>query len=139
MDDKPRHVEEICPSCGASDSEPDATFCQTCGSKLDSALVRPPAPPPACEAGKTIAGRFTVQSLLWTAPTYNAYDAVGPGSQSTHHTIIEQRLSPNDPFADVLPMTPTGGLQGKVSGSLEDAAPAFERFGLFKPIEHSIE
>jgi len=36
-------------------------------------------------------------------------------------------------------MTPTGDLQGKVSGSLEDAAPAFERFGLLKPIEHSIE
>ena len=139
MDDKPRQIEEICPNCGASDSEPDATFCQTCGSKLDSALVRPPAPPPACEPGKTIAGRFTVQSLLWTAPTYNAYDAVVQGSPSTRHTIIEQRLSPNDPFADVLPMTPTGDLQGKVSGSLEDAAPAFERFGLLKPIEHSIE
>jgi len=139
MDDKPRQIEEICPNCGASDSEPDATFCQTCGSKLDSALVRPPAPPPACEPGKTIAGRFTVQSLLWTAPTYNAYDAVVQGSPSTRHTIIEQRLSPNDPFADVLPMAPAGDLQGKVSGSLEDAAPAFERFGLLKPIEHSIE
>lgn len=139
MEENPKHIEDICPNCGSADSEPDATFCQTCGSKLDSALLQPPAPPRACEAGKTIAGRFIVQSLLWTAPTYNAYEAAVQGSSSSRHTIIEQRLSLNDPFAGVSPVTPAGGAQGNVSGSLEEAAPAFERFGLFKPIEHSIE
>ena len=139
MEDKTTHLEDLCPNCGATDSEPDSTFCQTCGSKLDSALVQPPAPPRPCEPGKTIAGRFTVQSLLWTAPTYNAYEAVVEGSLSAGHTIIEQRSSLNDPFAGVSPVTPAGGTEGKVSGSLEEAAPAFERFGLFKPIEHSIE
>ncbi len=138
MEDKPKHLEDLCPNCGATDSEPDSTFCQTCGSKLDSALVQPPGPPRACEAGKTIAGRFLVQSLLWTAPTYNAYEAVVEGSPMSRHTIIEQRLFFNDPFAGVSPVTPAG-VEGKVSGSLEEAAPAFERFGLFKPIEHSIE
>ena len=139
MEENPKQLEDICPNCGAADSESDATFCQTCGSKLDSALLQPPAPPHACGAGKTIAGRFIVQSLLWTAPTYNAYEAVVQGTPSSLHTIIEQRLSFNDPFAGVSPVTPTGDEPGKVSGSLEEAAPAFERFGLFKPIEHSIE
>jgi serine/threonine protein phosphatase PrpC len=139
MEEKQTHLDETCPNCGSSESEPDATFCQTCGSKLDSALLHPPAPPAPCEPGKTIAERFVIQSLLWTAPTYNAYDAVVQGSPSSHHTIIEQRLSLTDPFAGVSPVAPAGGMQGKVSGSLEGAAPAFERFGLFKPIEHAIE
>ncbi|HKA22423.1 MAG TPA: Stp1/IreP family PP2C-type Ser/Thr phosphatase [Blastocatellia bacterium] len=139
MEEKQKHLEETCPNCGSSESEPDATFCQTCGSKLDSALLHPPAPPAPCEPGKIIAGRFVIQSLLWTAPTYNAYDAVVQGSPSSRHTIIEQRLSLNDPFAGVSPVGPAGGMQGKVSGSLEEAAPAFERFGLFKPIEHCVE
>src|SRR4029453_3142982 len=69
MEEKQTHLEETCPNCGSSESEPDATFCQTCGSKLDSALLHPPAPPPPSEPGKLIAGRFVVQSLLWTAPT----------------------------------------------------------------------
>ena len=139
MEEKPKPIGDICPNCGSADSEPDATFCQTCGSKLDSALLQPPAPPRACEPGKTIAGRFIVQSLLWTAPTYNAYEAVVQGSSSSRHTIIEQRLSFNDPFAGVSPVTPAGGAPGNVSGSLEEAAAAFERFGLFKPIEHSLD
>jgi hypothetical protein len=33
--------------------------------------------------------------------TYNAYEAVAQGSLSAHHTVIEQRLSFNDPFAGV--------------------------------------
>src|SRR2546425_9719781 len=103
MERKPGHLSEACPNCGSADSEPDATFCQTCGSKLDSELLQPPAPPRPCEPGKTIAGRFTVESLLWTAPTYNAYEAVAQGSSSTRHTIIEQRLSFEDPLAGVSP------------------------------------
>jgi serine/threonine protein phosphatase PrpC len=139
MEENTKHLDDVCPNCGSGDSEPDATFCQTCGSRLDSSLLLPPAPPHACEPGKTIAGRFKVQSLLWTAPTYNAYDAVDQGSPATHYTIIEQRLSFNDPFAGVSPVAPADEMQGKVSGSLGDAAAAFERFGLFKPIEHSSE
>jgi len=121
------------------DSEPDATFCQTCGAKLDSGLIKPPAPPVPCEPGKTIAGRFVVQSLLWTAPTYNAYDVTVQGSPSSLHTIIEQRLSVDDSRAGVSPVTEAGSTQGRVSGSLEEAAPAFERFGLFKPVEHAAD
>src|SRR5215475_6214677 len=103
MEEKQTHLEETCPNCGSSDSEPDATFCQTCGSRLDSALLQPPAPPRACEPGKLIAGRFVVQSLLWTAPTYNAYEAIVEGTPPTRYTIIEQRLSLDDPFAGVSP------------------------------------
>jgi PPM family protein phosphatase len=139
MEEKQTHLEETCPNCGSSESEPDATFCQTCGSKLDSALLHPPAPPAPRDPGKIIAERFVIQSLLWTAPTYNAYDAIVQDSSNSRHTVIEQRLSLNDPFAGVSPVGPAGTMQGKVSGSLEEAAPAFERFGLFKPIEHSIE
>lgn len=138
MNEKSGHLEEACPNCGSVDSESDSTFCQTCGSKLSSALLQPPAPPTACEPGKIISGRFIVQSLLWTAPTYNAYEAMVQGSSSLRHTIIEQRLSFDDPLAGVSPVTPEGS-DGKVSGSLEEAAPAFERFGLFKPIEHAID
>jgi serine/threonine protein phosphatase PrpC len=137
MDEKSRHIEEACPNCGSSDSEPDATFCQTCGSKLDSALLQPPAPPSACEPGKTIAGRFIVQSLLWTAPTYNAYEAVVQGSSSPEYTIIEQRLSFDDPITAVSPVSPAGA-PPTVSGSLEEAGSAFARFGLFKPLEQSV-
>jgi serine/threonine protein phosphatase PrpC len=138
MEGKQKPLEDVCPNCGASDSEPDSTFCQTCGSKLDSALLQPPAPPIPCEEGKTIATRFIVRSLLWTAPTYNAYEAVVQGSPSAQHTIIEQRLS-DDPLAGVSPIVPTVNAGTQVPGSLEEAAPAFQRFGLFKPIEHSIE
>ena len=139
MDENSKQLQESCPNCGSADSEPDATFCQTCGSKLDSALLHPPAPPGACEPGKTIAGRFVVESLLWTAPTYNAYEAVVEGSSSSRYTIIEQRLSFDDPLAGVSPVTPTGGDEGKLPGALEGAAPAFERFGLLKPIEHAVD
>ena len=80
-----------------------------------------------------------MQSLLWTAPTYNAYEAVVQGSSSSRHTIIEQRLNFDDPHAAVSPVSPAGSAQGQVSGSLEEAGSAFERFGLFKPIEQAID
>src|SRR5215510_6413395 len=121
------HLEGACPSCGSAENEADASYCQTCGSKLKSSLLYPPGPPEPCEPGKSIAGRFSVQSLLWTAPTYNAYDAVSADSTPMHLTIIEQRLNSEDPLDGVSPVTPAGNSQGMVSGSLEVAAPAFER------------
>ncbi|HEX8183157.1 MAG TPA: Stp1/IreP family PP2C-type Ser/Thr phosphatase [Blastocatellia bacterium] len=104
-----------------------------------------PSPPPTpCQPGKTIAGRFIVQSLLWTAPTYNAYAATAQGVPASSYTIIERRLTEDDPLAGLSPVNPSSsgqasGAQGKVSGSLEEAAAAFERFGLFKPFEHMVE
>src|SRR3979490_1386911 len=95
MEEETTHVQDACPNCGSVDNETDATFCQTCGIRLDSALIQPPAPPHPCEPGKTIGGRFVVRSLLWTAPTYNSYDAI-QSSTSSPYTIIEQRLGLND-------------------------------------------
>lgn len=137
MEENTAHLQDDCPNCGAVGNEADATFCQTCGGRLDSALLRPPTPPRPCEAGKTIAGRFVVQSLLWTAPTYNSYDAIR-SSTSSRHTIIEQRLGFDD-LAGASPVTPAGDSRPKLSSSLEEAASAFERFGLFKPIEQTVE
>ena len=142
MDEKLRQLHSPCPSCGAVDNDPDATFCEACGWKLGSVLVQPLPPPEPCEPGKPIASRFAVKSLLWTAPTYNAYEAVTLGSPETFHTIIEQRLTVGDPLAGLSPVgvSPGGSdAQPRVSGSLEDAAAAFERFGLFKPVEHAID
>jgi serine/threonine protein phosphatase PrpC len=143
MDEQLDDLENACPNCGASDNEPDARFCQTCGSKLGATLIMPSPPPPACQPGKTIAERFTVQSLLWTAPTYNAYAATSQDAGASSYTIIERRLIENDPLAGLSPVNPSStgqlGAQGKVSGSLEEAAAAFERFGLFKPFEHTVE
>ncbi|HWN98622.1 MAG TPA: Stp1/IreP family PP2C-type Ser/Thr phosphatase [Blastocatellia bacterium] len=142
MDERLRQIDSPCPSCGAVDNDPDATFCEGCGWKLGSALVQPLPPPEPCEPGKPIASRFTVRALLWTAPTYNAYEAVTLGSPETFHTIIEQRLTPGDPLAGLSPVGVSldgSDTRPRVSGSLEDAAAAFERFGLFKPVEHTIE
>ena len=137
MEKKSGRLEESCPNCGSPSNEPDATFCQTCGAKLDSALLKPPAAPEPIESGSIIAGRFVVHSLLWSSPTYNAYDASAHGSGSTRHTIIEQQIGSGGLAS--APTAVPGEEQGRVSGSLEDAAPAFERFGLFKPVEHLID
>jgi serine/threonine protein phosphatase PrpC len=139
-----RDLENVCPNCGASDNEADARFCQTCGAKLGSTLIQPLPPPEPCEAGKVVAERFKIQSLLWTAPTYNAYSATSLAEEAApSYTIIEQRL--NGLLLELTEISPPSGLEGqesahgKVSGSLEDAAAAFERFGIFKPIEHASE
>jgi serine/threonine protein phosphatase PrpC len=83
-----------------------------------------------------VAGRFVIQSLLWTAPTYNAYSATAQDS-SASYSIIEKRFSSDDPLAEISPVTQS--TEGRVSGSLEEAGAQFERFGLFKPIEHAVE
>lgn len=138
MEDKTVQQQDACPNCAAVDNETDATFCQSCGARLDSPLLWPPAAPRACEAGKTIAGRFVVQSLLWSGPTYNAYEAIR-SSTSSRHTIIERRPGLTAQEGEAPQATPAGESRPKVSGSLEEAAPAFERFGLIKPIEQAIE
>ena len=115
MDEKLRQLESPCPSCGAVDNDPDATFCEACGWKLGARLVQPLPPPEPCDPGKAIASRFTVKSLLWTAPTYNAYEAVTLGSPETFHTIIEQRLTTGDPLAGLSPVgvSPDGSNGGR--------------------------
>ena len=133
---------DICPNCGAGDNQRDARFCQTCGCRLGSTLLMTPAPPPPAEIGKRIAGRFEVESLLWTAPTYNAYSAFANESGRSTYLVLEQML--DDALAGLPPATlPSNGGdvrgRGNVSGSLEEAAPAFERFGLLKPVEHAVE
>ena len=133
-------ANEVCPNCGASENERDARFCQTCGSKLGSMLVPLPPPPVPSDGGNLISGRFTLDALLWTAPTYNAYSASSAASEDaapSNYTVIEQRLPPDDSQAGLSEIS--GSIRGQVSGSLEGAAPAFERFGLFKPVEHSVE
>jgi protein phosphatase len=139
MEEETRGLEDACLNCGSAENEPDATFCQSCGLRLDSFLLNPPAAPEPCEPGKTIGGRFVLQSLFWTAPTYNAYEAIVQGSASTRHTIIERRFRSDDRSASASPVTPPVDKQPRVSSSLAEAAPAFERFGLFKPVEELID
>jgi serine/threonine protein phosphatase PrpC len=136
------NLEGICPNCGDSSNEPGASFCQACGVRLGSSLALPPPPPNICEPGRVIAERFRIESLLWTAPTYNAYSAASVDSSGRSFTIIEQQLAADDPLAELSPIgaSSSGPSQtGKVSGSLEEAAAAFERFGIFKPIEHAVD
>ena len=136
-----RDLEDVCPNCGASENEADARFCQTCGSKLGSTLIVAPQPPAPADVGKVIAGRFKIEALLWTAPTYNAYSAASEDSTSATYTIIEQRLVLEDPLRDLSTISESvaEGAQAKAPGSLEEAAAAFERFGIVKPIEHAVE
>jgi serine/threonine protein phosphatase PrpC len=141
MEEPLKDLGNVCANCGAGDNEADSRFCQTCGSKLDTALVQPVPPPPPCEPGRVVAGRFVIQSLLWTAPTYNAYSATSKEPGSPSYSIIEKRLAINDPLAELSPVSQSSDSEspGRVSGSLEEAGAAFERFGLFKPVEHAVE
>lgn len=142
MDEPLRNTENACPNCGASENEPDASFCQTCGARLGSLLVSPPVPPEPSSQGKIVAARFRIDALLWTAPTYNAYSATSIEDEQQHFTIIEQRTSLGDPLAGLSPVSGSETAEGerpKVSGNLTEAGAAFERFGLIRPIEHSVE
>jgi serine/threonine protein phosphatase PrpC len=99
--------------------------------------VHPPSP---AEQGKIVASRFKIQSLLWTAPTYNAYSATALDASGAAYTIIERRLTDDDSFAGLSPVNAAeGNPASRTSGSLEEAGAAFERFGLFKPFEHAVE
>ena len=144
MEEPVRNTRELCPNCGGTENEPDARFCQTCGSKLGSTLIPFPPPPPPSEAERVIAGRFTLDALLWTAPTYNAYSASSVESNSSPFTAIEQRIVGEDSptgLSDISGQSANGrdSIYRDVSGNLEEAAPAFERFGLFKPVGQAIE
>ena len=131
MDEKLRQLDSPCPSCGAADNDLDATFCEACGWKLGAALVQPLQPPEPCVPGKPIASRFTVRSLLWTAPTYNAYEAVTLGSPETFHTIIEQRLTPGDPLRASPVCFADGSDADESLGSLEDRGGSLRAIRMF--------
>lgn len=122
-----------CPQCGSGVNEADAAFCQSCGWKLNTALLRPTPPPNPSEPGRIIGGRFVVESLLWTAPTHNAYEATTRSAPSTRYLIVEQR------YIFESAVSPEGPTQGSSSNSLEEAASAFERFGLLRPVEQIVE
>src|SRR5215468_8747550 len=94
-------MKNLCPNCGAHDNEPDARFCMACGCKLGSSLFFPPAPPRPRVLPDTVSGRFVINALLWTAPTYNAYSVGLIDGRLGSHTVIEQPLSLGDPFARV--------------------------------------
>jgi len=140
MDKPTRDTDNACPVCGANDNEPEARFCQACGSKLGANLTMPVHPPSPSEPGKIVASRFKIQSLLWTAPTYNAYSATALDASGTAYTIIERRLTDDDSLIGLSPVNAAeGNPTSRTSGNLEEAGAAFERFGLFKPFEHAIE
>ncbi|MFL6274565.1 MAG: Stp1/IreP family PP2C-type Ser/Thr phosphatase [Blastocatellia bacterium] len=140
MDEVTRNIENACSVCGATDNELGARFCQVCGAKLGSSLTAPIQPPTPAEPGKIIASRFKIQLLLWTAPTYNAYSATALDATGTNYTIVERRLTDDDPLTGRSPVNAaSGSAAGRTSGSLEEAGAAFERFGLFKPFEHMVE
>jgi protein phosphatase len=94
-------------------------------------MIHPLPPPEPCEAGKAIADRFTIQSLLWTSPTYNAYEAVVRGASGARYTVIEQ------PTVELNISGHSGSQDGARADP--DASAGFERFGLFKPVEHAVE
>jgi protein phosphatase len=140
MEEIYREEEDACPCCGDNTNEADALFCQTCGSKLGSSLILAVSPPQPRQAGSVIAGRFKVESVLWSAPTYNAYAVAD--SEGALYMVLEQRL--DDPLEDLsrigAPGEITGEMFGRVSGSLGDAASAaFQKFGLLRPVEHAVE
>lgn len=140
MNEPTKNPDNVCPVCGANDNEPEARFCQACGSKLGATLTMPVHPPAPAEQGKIVASRFKIQSLLWTAPTYNAYSATALDASGAAYTIIERRLTDDDSFVGLSPVNAAeGNPASRTSGSLEEAGAAFERFGLFKPFEHAIE
>lgn len=121
-----RDKQNECLNCGASDNDADARFCQTCGMKLGSRLLRVPLPPSPLMEGESIAGRYLIEALLWTAPTYNAYAAAG---EAARVTVIEQTNGAAAESAD------SRLVFDNLGGSPEEAAQAFARFGLVKPIE----
>jgi protein phosphatase len=149
-------MKNICPNCGAHDNETDARFCMACGCKLGSSLVFPPAPPKPRVIPDTVSGRFVINALLWTAPTYNAYSVGLIDGRLGSHTVLEQPLTLGDPFERVLQIagkSEVAGANGTSTASgyrslkphLPDPASLHvmsslsERLGLLKPIDYGVE
>src|SRR5580693_1662863 len=89
----------FCPNCGCEENEPEARFCMGCGCRLGSDLLAPPIPPKPQHQQGFSRGDYIFSSLLWTAPTYNAYCAVKADDLNRQFTVIEQGNSlpgPND-------------------------------------------
>ena len=138
MDEPLKELDHVCPICGASENEPDARFCQSCGSRMDAMLLMSPPPDP-CDKGKVIGERFTIESLLWTAPTYNAYSATSNSSGQLYYTVIEQRIGADNPLAEVGKRNGSSFDFTVVPTTLSDSATMFEKFGVFKPVDHSAD
>jgi serine/threonine protein kinase len=118
------------PELWAADNDPDATFA---GVRLEFVLRWLAVPPP--NPASRHADRFAVRSGRSGLPDHNAYEAVA-GSAETFRSSTAANTEIRRAFA------------GRAAGppdprprvfSLEDAAAAFERFGLFKPVEHAID
>jgi serine/threonine protein phosphatase PrpC len=132
-------VKNLCPNCGSDDNDANGRFCENCGVKLGSALVPHTAPPAPRQEKTLIADKFVVESLLWTSPIYNVYAATLKGDVEKRFTIFEDVETLQDAQTSSSSLQNANRLLGRPSGSLEGGAPAFEKFGLFKPLEQIIE
>lgn len=139
MDESLNRAEDLCPNCGSEENEPAATYCEDCGCRLDSGLVPPPPPPAPLEPGAIVAERFEIESLLWAAPTYNAYSAFSSEPTRPSVTIVEQRSDYGDPLAGLWRATDQASEEGSAEGDAARRAAAFERFGILSPFEHTVE
>src|SRR5215471_4382925 len=114
MADSLNRVRNVCPNCGAEEIEREARFCQACGCRTGSSLLTPPSAPVPRVWPASLGSRFVVNSLLWTAPTYNAYLASAAESGGdTLYTLIERPLSLGDPFASLSQLAGAGAAPGK--------------------------
>ncbi|HYM01273.1 MAG TPA: Stp1/IreP family PP2C-type Ser/Thr phosphatase [Blastocatellia bacterium] len=134
-------ISTLCPNCAAADNEPDSKFCMTCGSKLGSSLIMPPAPPPLRTLPSQI-GKVSLNALLWSAPTYIAYSAASTNGSGISYIVVEQSSALGDPFARFAGL---GGASSDPSkpGSRDvgftEVAAALERFGMLKPTERVLD
>ncbi|PYP86709.1 MAG: Stp1/IreP family PP2C-type Ser/Thr phosphatase [Blastocatellia bacterium AA13] len=141
MSDVLSQAENLCPNCSTG-NEADATFCQGCGLRIDSNVsVTAPLTRPL-PAFAAIAERYRIKSLLWSAPTYNAYSACPIDAGDPLYTIFERPLSLGDPFSGIL--GENGSDQSRVSQTrveelLKEAGAALERFGILKPQERVVQ
>jgi len=121
-----------------------------CGCKLGSSLVFPPAPPRPRVVPDTVSGRFVINALLWTAPTYNAYSVGLIDGRLGSHTVIEQPLTLGDPLARMFEIAGKNGHSpAGVYKTLKPQLPdptsiqvmslVSERFGVMKPVDYGVE